>query len=93
LAAEASSALATVQPCRKGTLAVTKLEASPLGVVGMAGNAKEWTMDLGPMDSKGRQSRIRVARGGGWRVYGNLFMRVETPMVGELGFRCAAPAP
>jgi formylglycine-generating enzyme required for sulfatase activity len=93
LAGEGTSMMATVEPCRKGTVPVTKLEASPLGVVGMAGNVKEWTMDLGPKDPRGQQARIRVARGGGWRVYSNLFLRSEAPMVGELGFRCAASAP
>jgi formylglycine-generating enzyme required for sulfatase activity len=93
LAPEADSVLVPVEPCRKGTVAVTKLEASPLGVVGMAGNVREWTMDLGPKDYRGRQRRIRVTRGGGWREHGNLFLRYQATLVGELGFRCAVSAP
>ena len=81
------------RPCRKGTVAVSKLEASSLGVVGTAGNVNEWTLDLTLADYKGKQSRIRVARGGSWLAYGNLFMRAETPMIGALGFRCAVSAP
>ena len=93
LAEAGASVLQADMRCRKGTVPVTKVEASRLGVVGMAGNVNEWTMDLSPADYKGTQSRIRVARGGSWLTYGNLFVRVETPMVGALGFRCAVSAP
>jgi hypothetical protein len=47
LADAASSVFEMMKPCRKGTVAVTQLEASPLGVVGMAGNVEEWTMEFG----------------------------------------------
>jgi sulfatase modifying factor 1 len=85
---------------RQGTCPVASHVAgnTPQGVADLAGNVWEWTAtgDIAGMDSRGRGTPAKVARGGGWGdadpkdvTVGRRAKNLAADRAADLGFRCA----